>query len=230
MPNTFCSLSKTDHAIRRKRILAAYTKSAIFASSTLAALTNDIIQSRLLPLLNQRTLTGRPIDLVQLSHALCVDFVTAVMFGSANGSDFLRDQGGLRHWLEQFECRYCAESFSIQELPRLNWGLRSLGFDMLPERHYRAKEYLEKWVMDMCRKAEHLNSESGLIGDHQAMKTPTIYQQIKSAVEIDFKDAHPGTKMLEIASECLDHICEYCILSISSIFCQYVHQSGSETH
>ena len=209
MPNTFCALLNKGHAVRRKRISAAYTKSALFASSTLAAIKNDIIQSRLLPILYERALTGKSIDLVQLSHALCIDFVTAAIFGGANGSDFLHDPENLRHWLEHFEWRYCKESFWDQEMPRLTRGLRYLGFDMLPKEHYRARAYLEKWVKDLCCKADHEGHVNEQKSGYEAIKEPTIYQQIKAAIDIDLKDAHPETKKLEIASECLDHICKY---------------------
>ena len=206
-PNSFCSLARKDHSTHRRRVSAVYTKSALFGSAPLASLTERILMGRLVPRLHEQASRPQPIDFLELNYALCLDYVNAFIFGYSSGSNFLRNEGGTRLWLEQFEQRHCKESFWPQELPTITKWLNALGIDMLPKEHHPSKYYLEQWMMGLCDKADEARS----LADQGALKDPAdipvVYQHVRKLVEVDLKGADTQTKKLETASEVFDHIC-----------------------
>jgi hypothetical protein len=205
--NAFCSLTKGEHSVHRRRISVVYTKSALFGSQQLRSLTEKVLLGRLVPKLQEQASSSRPTDLVVLTYGLCLDYVNAFIFGFSCGSNFLRDESGTRRWLDHFEHRFCKESFWLQELPRITQWLKAVGIDMLPRDYLSSKTYLEGWMMGLCDKAEEARvlAEQGNIED--PAEIPVVYQQVKKGVEVDLKGADLETKRLEIASELFDHMC-----------------------
>lgn len=205
--NSFCSLTRKDHSTHRRRVSAVYTKSALFGSAQLASLTERVLMGRLVPRLHEQASRPQPSEVLELTYALCLDYVNAFIFGYSSGSNFLRNEGGMRLWLEQYEQRYCKESFWPQELPTIIKWLDSLGIDMLPKGHHQSKHYLERWMMGLCDKADEALS----LADQRALKDPAdipvVYQHVRKSVEVDLKGADAQTKELEIASELFDHMC-----------------------
>ena len=206
-PNSFCSLTKNDHSVHRRRISAVYTKSALFGSPQLASLTEKVLLGRLVPKLREQASSHRPTELLEMTYSLCLDYISAFLFGYSSGSNFLQDESNARLWLEHYEQRFCKESFWPQELPKATQMLKSVGIDMLPKEHLPSKQYLERWMMGLCDKADaaHLRADQGNVKD--PAETPVVYQKVKEAVEVNLKGADFQTKKLEIASELFDHMC-----------------------
>lgn len=183
-----------------------YTKSSLINSSQLAKVTEIIIWGRLFPVLLQYESTSQPAEGLELSYSLCLDLIGCFLFGHASGPNFLEQRGAYRTWVEHYECRFSERSFWPQELPRLTRCLESIGINMLPREHAKSTEYLEKWAMGMCDKADrfYFLAEKGQLQDCE--DEPIVYQQVKKAVENDLKEADSQTKRLEIASELFDHM------------------------
>ena len=184
-----------------------YAKSALFSSAQLASLTDHVLLGRLVPKLHEQASRAQPIEVLELSYSLCLDYVNAFIFGHCNGSNFLENESSAQLWLEHFERRHCKESFWPQELPTITRWMNALGIDMLPKGHLPSKHYLERWMMGLCDKANEARSltDQGLLKDPADI--PIVYQQVQKSVETDLKGADRQTKKLEIASELFDHVC-----------------------
>ncbi|EQL00455.1 Cytochrome P450 [Ophiocordyceps sinensis CO18] len=198
--NAFCSLTRQDHSLRRKRITAAYTKSAVFTSEPLSSLTQTVLLARLLPILEHQASSNEPTDVLALSYALSLDLLTGFQFGLSSASDFLQTPASLGPWIRHYEQRYCKAAFWPQELPTLTRCLKAVGVDMLPASQRRSTRFLEDWLLDMCERAERA-AERGLTQD-----TPVVYRLVKRGVEADMPGASEDTRKREIASELFDQM------------------------
>jgi unspecific monooxygenase len=205
--NAFCSLTRQDHTLRRKRMSAAYTKSALFTSEPLSSLTQTILIERLLPMLQHQACLNEPTDILSLSYSLSLDLLTCFQFGLSSGSNFLQSPMTITPWIRHYEQRYCKESFWPQELPTITCLLKALGIDMLPKSQHDSTQFLESWLLEMCDKAEVACLAAEKQGLMRAGDTPVVYQQVKKAVELDMPDATLDKKKREIASELFDHMC-----------------------
>ncbi|PFH62475.1 hypothetical protein XA68_13377 [Ophiocordyceps unilateralis] len=204
--NAFCSLSRQDHSMRRKRITAAFTKSALFASEPLSTLTQAILFDRLLPLIRQQAASKQPTDVLSLSYALSLDLLTCFQFGLASGSNFLQSPDRLKTWIEHYEHRYCKDAFWPQELPTLTLCLKYLGIDMLPKSQHRSTQFLEDWLLELCDDAEKVRLEKEKENLVHPCDVPVVYQLVKRGVEADLPHANPDKVKKEIASELFDQM------------------------
>lgn len=205
--NSFCSLTRKEHSIHRRRVSVVYTKSALFSSAQLSSLTKHIVLGRLVSKLDEQASKHQPVEILTLTYALCLDYVNAFIFGYSSGPNFLQDESGTQLWLKHYEHRYCKESFWPQELPTITKWLNALGVDLLPKEHLPSKYYLERWMMCLCEKANEARSlaDQGLLKDPGDI--PVVYQQVQKSAEADMKGADELTKKLEVASELFDHMC-----------------------
>ncbi|PPJ54321.1 hypothetical protein CBER1_06126 [Cercospora berteroae] len=199
---SFSSLTRNDHSLRRRRVSAALTKSALFSSESLRAITNEIILQRLLPVLE--THKSIPINILPVSYAFSLDILTTVLFGMQSGSKYLFDLPSVGAWLENYESMYCKQAFWPQELPRWTKILKILGLDMLPRSYYESRQALENWLLEIADRAElEMRSKSS---DEQLQEPKTIYQILKAAVQVDSPEIGNEEQRLEIASELFDQL------------------------
>ncbi|RDA94616.1 hypothetical protein CP533_2440 [Ophiocordyceps camponoti-saundersi (nom. inval.)] len=207
--NAFCSLSRADHSLRRRRIAPAFTKSALFASESLSALTQTILCQRLLPILRREAASQKATDVLSLSYALSLDLLTCFQFGLASGSNFLQaPPTSIQTWMEHYEERYSKlAAFWTQELPRLTLFLKSLGIDMVPESQRLSTQFLEDWLLGLCDRAEgvRLAREKGCVVD--PCDVPVVYEMLRGRVDAEMPNAVLGEKRKEIASELFDEMC-----------------------
>lgn len=207
--NAFCSLTRHDHSMRRKRITPAYTKSAVFKSKPLSSLTQTIIFERLLPLLQQQAVSKEPTDILPLGYALSLDLLTCFQFGLSSGSNFLQTPSSITSWLRNYEQRYCKQAFWPQELPTLTRCLKWFGMDMLPQSQHHATHFLENWLLELCDSAELVRLASEKEAIRRVSDTPVVYELVKRGVDNDMPNANPETKRNEVASELFDHMCTW---------------------
>ncbi|GAO17614.1 hypothetical protein UVI_02050970 [Ustilaginoidea virens] len=205
--NAFCSLTRQDHSMRRRRITFAYSKSSLYKSESLSAVTRAILLQRLLPELQQHASSHEPTDILPLVYALSLDLLTCYQLGLSSGSNFLQDRSSLMEWLHHYEQRYCKEAFWPQELPTLTRCMGHLGINMLPASQSRATQFLEKWLLELCDGAERLASR-GQDGERaHPGNVPVVYELVKQAVYADSAEASFEDKRREIASELFDEMC-----------------------
>lgn len=107
-----------------------------------------------------------------------MDFTSAYLFGSANGTDFLRDVEYRNHWFKVYS------SFKFQ----------------LPEE--RASGEIEKWCLSLCEAAKAFD---GSRKSPEGISTkPVVYGRLSQCLEESNLGTRP--KHLAIASEMLDHL------------------------
>lgn len=120
----------------------------------------------------------------------------------------MSDPASLEKWLEAYDERYCHELFWLQELPGVSRAMRCLGIDVLPARHHAGRDYLERWLLQLCDQAEvyHNLAQEGRLsnpGDE-----PAVFSRTKIGIAQDSPHVSAVNQRLEIASELFDHSCK----------------------
>jgi hypothetical protein len=119
-----------------------YSKSFLHSSVALASQANEIVNSRLLPLLDSSN--GHGINVHSLFASTVMDLISAYCFGLCNGSNFIQQKGYREHWLALYKVRK-TNGFFKQELPGLSWALQLVGINLTPHWATAANKELEAW-------------------------------------------------------------------------------------
>ncbi|KAL8901873.1 MAG: hypothetical protein Q9207_004990 [Kuettlingeria erythrocarpa] len=172
--NTMTSLDRNSHSVSKRWIANIYSKSYLHDSSDMRTITDDLIYHKFLPIIDLAARNSRPIDIFDLTQALGMDFTTAYLFGSENGSTFMQDVDYRRHWFAQY----------------------AVLVNQSPEK--RANGLLEQWCMSMCQAAQlSMGPEKPTVGT-----PPVPYSRRLRCVQMNGADAGQTTKL--VASEMLD--------------------------
>ena len=214
MRNTFSSLDSKAHSMRRRRLSKVYSKSWLQSSVHMASITGILLHQRLLPILAQHADDGTAANMLDLSFATGLDFVSAFFFGIANSTNFLQNEGTRKRWLEEYNKSHGKSvALWIQELPDLTKWLARFGIPVIPKSRETACQELDRWGLKMCDAAEQFLLKRSEGEECEAGAFPAAYHQLKCAIarELTHPDLdtllheHPQYR-LEIASELLDHL------------------------
>ncbi|KAL9001408.1 MAG: hypothetical protein Q9188_005464 [Gyalolechia gomerana] len=174
--NIVTSLDRKSHSVQKRCIANVYSKSYLYNSPDLRIIANDLIHRKFLPIIDLAAHNSHPIDIFDLTQALGMDFITAYLFGSGNGSSFLQDVDYRHHWLAQY----------------------AVFFNQSPQ--VRANGEIEQWCMSMCKAAElTVKSEKPATGTQ-----PVVYSKLFRCLQMNGADS--GQILRMVASEMLDHI------------------------
>ena len=88
-----------------------YSKSFLQSSDQVHYISRVVIEDRLLPLLDKAAAEHRPLDVLELNFSSTMDFVMAYIFGLQNGTNFLQDVAGRKHWLGVYRSRRPCKPF-----------------------------------------------------------------------------------------------------------------------
>lgn len=184
-----------------------YSKSVLQSSPHMRMISHAIIFDRFLPILHKAAHSKSPIDMHDLDQGLTMDFVSAYLFGLANGTNFLQDEAFRRKMLHLYQCRKPFE-FYHQEVPNLLSWTKSIGIRLIPKWCDFANSVLDSWGLGLCDKAE----ES--FGSTELGEEPVVYKQLKqSIVKRKVKEEDPkydvaalNQQRLDIACEMYDHL------------------------
>ena len=183
----------------------------------MASITGILFHDRLLPILAQHADDGTAVNMLDLSLATGLDFVSAFSFGIASSTNFLHNESGRRRWLEQYNKSHGKHiAFWIQELPTLTKWLTRLGIPIIHSSTKAACQELEHWCLKMCDAAEQVLLSKLGSEEYQDGTFPVAYHQLKSSMARETKHRdldtllydHPSYR-LEIASVLLDHLGVY---------------------
>ncbi|KAL8804793.1 MAG: hypothetical protein Q9182_002385 [Xanthomendoza sp. 2 TL-2023] len=174
--NTFTMLERKPHSVQKRHVSNLYSKSYLYASVDLRLITADLMLHKFLPAIELAACSNRAIDMFDLLQALGMDFTTAYLFGSANGSRFLEDVEYRRHWFETYAV------FSRQS----------------PQE--RANGEIEQWCMAMCKAAEDEMKPAKCSSSTQAV----VYGKLFNSLRANGADPQQLSRMA--ASEALCHI------------------------
>ncbi|CAI7596073.1 unnamed protein product [Penicillium glandicola] len=208
--NSFSSIGH-DHSTRRHRVSPVYTKPFVQTSPHVRALLSFHLQQRMLPLINERAMTGLPLDVLSNNFAFSLDFVTSFLFGLPRCANFMQEDGNLRKWLDSYAKVYAAPLYWLQEFPLLVQWMRKLGIPLVSEGYFHDIDTFDEWIIPRVDATEVALAQ--ISPDHESVKPgefPVVYNQLRSAVLMneaaDEKSHLSASQRLEIASECLDHL------------------------
>ncbi|KAJ3494290.1 hypothetical protein NLG97_g4177 [Lecanicillium saksenae] len=118
-------------------------------------------------------------------------------------------------WIDQFNMSYPPDSgFWMKEYPMLIKWLPRLGIPLVPQGHFQARKACEKWAIAKVEECEAVLQDAG--GDLQSATSlppgelPILYSYVReSFAKLSespkiFRPKHD--EVLELASECFDHI------------------------
>ncbi|KAJ5579277.1 hypothetical protein N7450_008144 [Penicillium hetheringtonii] len=172
----FTMIGTKPHSIRKRMLSNIYSKSTLQTSPHLRIVSDAVIYNRLLPILHDTALSGRPIDVHDINSGLTMDFVSCYLFGLKNGTNHLQDDVYRRHWLHMYMCRKPFE-FYHQEAPRLITWMKCVGWRLIPRYCDTANDMLDAWALDLCGKAaQSLSSTDPSV-------EPIVYKQLKQSLD-----------------------------------------------
>ncbi|EGP88865.1 unnamed protein product [Zymoseptoria tritici ST99CH_1A5] len=216
VPPMFGMHGAREHGRRKRMVSHVYAKSTLQGSEALGGITKVLVE-RLRGRLSEAAKTGEQVEMYELFAATMMDFVTGYVFGLGQGTDFLREEKRAREFFKGFKERQ-RFTFWAQECARLmrwvGWmGLRSW---FVPKWVDESNEESERWVLEMCDRAEEVvqRQEAG-VKKTESKDTPIVYAQLRQSfikeARKDTKDNPSTTSILQsshldLASELLDHV------------------------
>ena len=204
VPNMFSTTEREPHSVRKRMVSNVYSKSYLQSSPEVHGISHSLIRKRLLPQLNTFAEIERSVDVLELNHAIAMDFICAYLFGLSNGTNFIQDAKYRKHWLDQYQRRKSSHAFWTAELPALRSLLENVGVMVIPAYIKAANREIETSCYNMCQSAEESTYKA------EANSTsPVVYKQLsqsleKADAESGSTDGYPND--LKVASEMLDHL------------------------
>ena len=203
------------HSKRKRMLSNIYAKSTLQASAPMTAITEILLNDRLVPRLRSLAKEGKSVEFYDIFSAATMDFVAAYVFGLKNGANYLQHQSLGQKFFRDYKARQ-AYQFFPQDVPQFTKFMFQLGLGNLvyPDWAIEANRDIEAWILSMCDGAEATLRKAEAEGEKGRVEDwPTVYAQLRNAL---LKEAgKEGTELgleesvkalrLEIASEMLDH-------------------------
>ncbi|ODM23977.1 hypothetical protein SI65_01567 [Aspergillus cristatus] len=171
----FTMTGNKDHSFRKRMLSNIYSKSFLQSSPHMRLISETMLFERFLPLIHEAAVSNTPIDMHETGQALIMDFVSAYIFGLANGTNFLKDESYRRKMLSLYFSRKPYE-FYYQEIPNLVSWLRSFGVRLIPKWCDEANERLDTWCLELCDKADRSVVSTKL------EEEPVVFKRLKQSI------------------------------------------------
>lgn len=192
--------------MERKRILASlYSKSSLHASPDILKIL-EVLVERLLRAIEIAAEKRDPLDALEFSLAVSMDFVTAYLFGLRDGSDFLHDAKTRNQWLHAHHYTK-GQGFLSLEFPRMASFLALFGIGLPDPKVVTSTKLVKDLCLQMMEKVE-----SASMDESTQSSKPVVYerllQQLSPSVDnsSSLPSLNPTQLRLTIASELMDHI------------------------
>ncbi|KAE8352951.1 putative cytochrome P450 monooxygenase [Aspergillus coremiiformis] len=163
------------HSVRKRMLSNVYSKSFLQSSPHMRLISETIIFDRFLPIIQEAISSNVPIEVHDLNQGLTMDFVSAYLFGLANGTNWLQDPAFRRKMLHYYQGRKPYE-FYHQEVPNLLSWTKSIGIRLIPRWCDEANEVLDAWGLGLCDRAEQSLQST------EPNVEPVAYKQLKQAM------------------------------------------------
>lgn len=204
----FSMTGNRDHSTRKKMLSNIYSKSFLQSSPHMQLISKAILFESFLPIIQDVTSSNTPINIYEINQAVTMDFVSAYLFGLANGTKMLQNQPLRERLLSLYYSRKPFE-FYFQEVPGLVSWLHTFGIRLIPEWCDKANEALGDWVLDLCDKAARSVDSTKLDTEPAVFKR--LQQSIAKRTHADEKNPSPAEEQteqqrLDIACELNDHL------------------------
>ncbi|OGM49135.1 cytochrome P450 [Aspergillus bombycis] len=171
----FTMIGSKPHSVRKRMLSNIYSKSYLQSSPHMRLISETILFDRLLPMIQEAVSSNAPIEVHDLNQGLTIDFVSAYLFGLANGTNWLQDEPFRHRMLHYYQGRKPYE-FYHQEVPGLLSWAKSIGIHLIPRWCDEANEMLDAWCLDLCDRAEQCLQST------DASVEPVAYKQLQQAM------------------------------------------------
>lgn len=204
----FTMTGNKDHSTRKKMLSNIYSKSFLQSSPHMQLISEAILYERFLPIIQEAASSNTPMNMYEINQAVTMDFVSAYLFGLANGTNMLGDQPLRERLLSLYHSRKPFE-FYYQEVPSLvNW-LHTFRVRLIPEWCDETNKVLGDWALKLCGRAEWSVDSTEL--DTEPVVFKRLQQSIAKQTPIEEKNPSlAGEKTekqrLDIACELYDHL------------------------
>lgn len=155
MENLVTMLHNKPHSERKRMLSRVYSKSYLQESTDLPKISSIILSDRLFPILDALAQNRTSTNVLPLCQAVGMDFISAYIFGTRNGTDFAR---GLPEW-EEWLARY--EESKFQDVKARRGG------------------YVESWCLSLCDKLEK-NEDTVHV---KIATSPVVYSRLLQSLE-----------------------------------------------
>jgi unspecific monooxygenase len=85
-PNMFSMIQRKPHADRKRKLGRIYSKSSLQSSSVIRDLCQELVVARLLPIIEKSAVKGSPVNMLEYSSAVYMDFISSFIFGVQNSA------------------------------------------------------------------------------------------------------------------------------------------------
>lgn len=204
----FTMTGNKDHSTRKKMLSNIYSKSFLQSSPHVQLISKTILFEHFLPIIQEAASSNTPINMYEINQAVTMDFVSAYLFGLANGTKMLQDRPLRERLLPLYHSRKPFE-FYDQEVPNLTSLLHTFGVRLIPEWCDEANRILGDWALKMYNKAARSVDSNEL--DTEPVVFKQLQQSIAKKTPTDKKNPSPAKEetkkqRLEIACELYDHL------------------------
>lgn len=152
--NLVSTIHYKPHSMQKRLLSHVYSKSFLQSSPDLQQISSILVFDRFLPVVQQLAQSKRAINVLPLTQAVGMDFTSSYLFGSARGTDFIRDVQRRDHILGLYE------AFKMS----------------LPKE--RAFGEFEQWCLELCDKTSRELEEGTTSGT-----APVVYEQFYRKLE-----------------------------------------------
>ena len=169
-----------------------------------------------MPIIRKTVQDGITTNILDLDFAYGLDFVSAFIFGIPHSTNFIENVKARDYWLAAYLKSHPADyMFWPLELPGLTEWLKKIGISVMPNWSLEAHNALDQWALDMVdRIKDEITKPS--VRDISAGDCPVLYNQLRLAileeqpVVATKQESTPSPQhLLQLASECLDHLGTY---------------------
>jgi unspecific monooxygenase len=211
----FSMTLRKSHSERRRVLGNVYSKSALYTTLEIQKFSEVLLLERLFPIIEEAAWKQTPLDVLELSLSISIDFATAYLFGIQNSTNFLQDVVTRKRWLHAHD-RSKEQSFLAVEFPGMTSIIESLRISSQPPETALSSKEVQDLCLQMIQKVESSSfSSSEVASMHESMKwtKPVVYEQLLRQLQPVFDRKAPvpspdtaSQLRLTIASELMDHI------------------------
>ncbi|KAH8807718.1 cytochrome P450 monooxygenase [Xylogone sp. PMI_703] len=220
IPNMFSTLKKKPHSERKKTLANLYSKTVLFSSSPLAVISHTTVVERLLPFIHSSAISSIPINVQEIFLAFAIDFVSAYIFGTAAGTNFMENETERRRWLAQHHKSKVASFWKV-EYPGVMRLLDWIGVKLISKEVQEAGKEVKDLCFRLMEKAERIRGNQMRLSKEplNTGSPPVLYEQLEAHIHPTIPSSGNDTlssvskqlpmqylKRLTIASELMDHI------------------------
>ncbi|KAI9846230.1 MAG: hypothetical protein M1837_004219 [Sclerophora amabilis] len=218
VPNMFSTLHSKPHSLRKRMLSNVFSKSYLQNSPAMSAIFVEVLDNRLLPILDKAANASDPVEVHRVWESLAMDMITAYTFGLTNFTNFLCEERKRTEFFSLYYSRH-PYTFYAQEIPSFTAFLARFGIRLVPDEMISANKILHGLCLEWCDAAEetirrHRQTDSQYANPAEE---PVVFSQLynaasaKSERRLDeqvpsvSKPPH-STPRLEIASEIFDQL------------------------